>query len=155
MKKIVCLLVFLISITCFSQEIYSFKSGGRVFNSKNEKISPNEVRNLLVNNQPALELYEIGRNKKNFGNILLIVGSGCIVGDLALGLTKDKVYPTTLTYIGIPSLVLAIPIKIGFSKKIKKAVEMLNEDNSKPKTTSIEATSIIANANGVGVSITF
>ena len=32
---------------------------------------------------------------------------------------------------------------------------MLNEDNLKPKTTSIESTSFIANNNGIGVSITF
>ena len=71
MKKIICLLVTLLSITGFSQEVYKFKSGGRVFDSKNQKISPEEVRGLLANNDEALDLYEDGRNKKTFGNILL------------------------------------------------------------------------------------
>ena len=145
----------LFSMVTYSQEIYTFKSSGRVFDSQNQKISPDEVRDLLITNQPALELYEAGRNKKTFGNILLILGSGSIIGDLIIGSTRNVVYPTALTYIGIPSLLMAIPIKIGFSKKIKKAVKMLNEDNIKTKTSSIENTSIIANTNGVGLSITF
>ena len=154
MKKIICLLVTLLSITGFSQEVYKFKSGGRVFDSKNQKISPEEVRSLLVTNQPALELYEAGRNKKTFGNILLYGG---FVSGIYL-FSKDyfngkKVGDESYLVIGLA--LLAIPIKIGFSKKIKKAIEMLNEDNLKPKTTSIESTSFIANNNGVGVSFTF
>ncbi len=167
MIKIICLLITLLSITGFSQEIYMFKSGGRVFDSKNQKISPDEVRDLLVNNQLALELYEAGRNKKTFGNVLLYGGIAMGIGKFIYdakspaykvstnGQLNYEVTSNVLYYVSGAIVLVAIPIKIGFSKKIKKAIEMLNENNLKPKTTSIESTSFIANNNGVGVSITF
>lgn len=49
----------------------------------------------------------------------------------------------------------AIPIKIGFSKKIKKSIILMNEDAKNPKTTFIESSEIIANSNGIGISIKF
>ena len=53
-------------------------------------------------------------------------------------------------------IIIAIPIKLGFSKKIKRAVSLVNEDFKKPTTGfNIESTSFVSNANGFGISITF
>ena len=174
MKKILLIFVMLFSMVTYSQEIYTFKSGGRVFDSQNQKISPDDFRNLLVTNQPALELYETGRNKKTIGNVMLYGGISTLIGKFIYDIsyvTPYKItqsngpYPVTtvtseessrvLYYVGAGLVLVAIPIKIGFSKKIKRAIEMLNEDNSKPKKTSIETASFIINSNGIGLSITF
>ena len=61
-----------------------------------------------------------------------------------------------VVFVGGALVIIAIPIKIGFSKKIKKAVSLMNEDLKNPKTGfNIESTSFISNSNGVGISITF
>ena len=52
-------------------------------------------------------------------------------------------------------IILAIPIKIGFSNKIKQAVVLMNQDLKNPKTTLIESSDIIVNSDGIGVSIKF
>jgi hypothetical protein len=59
-------------------------------------------------------------------------------------------------FVGAGMVIIAIPIKLGFSKKIKKAVSLINEDFKKPNTGfNIESTSFVSNANGFGISITF
>ena len=52
---------------------------------------------------------------------------------------------------------IAIPIKIGFQKKIKKSVILMNDEMKLQKqNTGINFESnIIANANGVGLKLTF
>lgn len=81
----------------------------------------------------ALALYDAGRSKKTVGNILFPVGVAFIVDDLVNGANRDITYPTTFTYLGYACLLIAIPVKIGFSNKIEKAVNLLNQDSTKIK----------------------
>lgn len=153
-KSLVALLL-LTSLFSFSQQL-TYKSGGNIFDSNNKKISPTEVRKLLSDKPGLLNYYNEGRTKKTFGNVLLIGGLGLMATDLITGLTADVHYPTTLTYIGAASFVIAIPIKIGFSKKIKKVVEDYNKqlvnNDSKIK---IESMTLYTNQNGLGIQMTF
>lgn len=153
-KSLVALLL-LTSLFSFSQQL-TYKSGGNIFDSNNKKISPSEVRQLLADKPGLLNLYNEGRTKKTVGNVLLIGGLGLIVGDLANGATRDVVYPTALTYLGVASFIIAIPVKIGFSKKIKTVVEDYNKqlvnNDSKIK---IESMSLYTNQNGLGIQMTF
>ncbi len=174
MKKLLCILISLLSITCFSQKTYTVKSGGRVFENS-QRITSTVFREKLENNPEILKLFNQGRTKKTVGNLLLWSGLISIIGNhyynstikinssidnsnpynTKYNINSSSEYSNTMYFVGAGLVLTSIPIKIGFSKKIKKAVEMLNEENSKPKTTSIESTSIIANENGVGVSIKF
>jgi hypothetical protein len=54
-------------------------------------------------------------------------------------------------------VLIAIPIKIGFQKKIKKSIILMNDEIKLQKqNTGINFESnIIANANGVGLKLTF
>jgi hypothetical protein len=115
-----------------------YKSNGNILNAENIKISPDKVRELLANNEKLLQEYNLGRSKKTVGNVLLIGGMGLLAGDLMLGLFSPidandldkKIYPSTLTYIGLTSVLVAIPVKIGFSKKIKNVVIQYNGQNT-------------------------
>jgi hypothetical protein len=171
MKKLFFTLLIIVPFISFAQDTYTFKSGGRIFQNDRE-IAPDAVRGMLLRNQPALALYEAGRTKKTLGNVLLYGGLATLTGKLLLDLTTDT--ESTITYgnyntvnvdqkrstptayiIGGIMLVAAIPIKIGFSKKIKKAVSLMNEAAKKPETSFIESSSLVMNQNGVGISITF
>ena len=177
MKRIILFLLFLFPFLGFSQDTITYKSGGRVFNSENKKLTTNEVRSLFVNTYEALSLYNSGRTKKTLGNIFLYGGLTTLITKRISDLNKTRVTSTligysntgtpsynfefhdinrTLYYVGGAMVLVSLPIKIGFSKKIKKAIKLVNEDLKSPKTGfNIDSTSFISNSNGFGISITF
>ncbi len=159
MVKQLFLFLFLIcSLHSFSQKLI-YNSNGNILNSENHKITPDQVRELLVNNEKLLADYNAGRSKKTAGNVLIVGGLLFLAGDLASGITaninSDKVYPSALTYIGFASLLIAIPVKIGFSKKIKNVV---TEYNNQKATGNLDFNTkkidFITNANGIGFRLT-
>ena len=157
------LMLFLLfaKLQSFSQKsIYT--SNGNIQNSGKVNISPYQVRELLKDNQKLLNDYNIGRDKKTIGNILLIGGPLLIVTDLMLGLTTDsgsqngsqKTYPSVLTYIGFAAIVIAIPVKIGFSKKIKNVVSEFNSLEKVGFAPNDNKLYLISNTNGIGLRMT-
>ncbi len=103
---------------------------------------------------------------------MLIGGFGFLVADLIHGVTasgmtatptgggnyslqSERTYPTALTYIGVAAIIIAIPVKIGFSKKIKNVV---NEYNNQKATGNLDINKqkldIITNSKGIGFRFT-
>lgn len=154
MKNLFYLGAFLISYLTYSQQL-TYKGNGNVVDSNGIKLTPNEVREIISSNQGLLDLYNEGRDKKTFGNIMLIGGASLIIADIGIGATADVKYPTALTYVGAASLLLSIPIKAGFSKKIRKVVRDHNNRLVYNKTFEIKDFSLITNQNGLGFQITF
>jgi hypothetical protein len=182
MKKIILIITLLFTFLSFSQNIYTFKSGGRILEN-GKLISPTEIRELIRNNKEALEVYNSGRNKKTFGNVLLYGGIVTMIGKIAYDATHPpKLIQTAqssytygpynntayiynyayepapsraLYFIGAGFIISSIPIKIGFSNKIRQAIALINKDARTPKTTFVESSEIIANSNGIGISIKF
>lgn len=170
-KQLFFFLILLCSLQSHSQKLV-YKSNGVVLNSENQKISPDQVRELLKDNEKLLADYNAGRTKKTFGNILLIGGLGFLTADLIQGLTTDKTtvasgnyysiqgvqsennYPTALTYFGLAALVVAIPVKIGFSKKIKNVVTEYNNQSTTGfnQYNNLENSklNLITNSRGIG-----
>jgi hypothetical protein len=158
-KQVFVLLLFFCILQSHSQKLV-YKSNGTILNSENQQISPDQVRELLKNNQKLLADYNAGRSKKTVGNILLIGGSAMVVTDLIIGITakvglqngNEKDYPSALTFVGLAALAVAIPVKIGFSKKIKNVVTEYNNQSAtgynNPKLD------LITNSNGIGLRFT-
>ena len=162
MKNLIIFILLSTSFFCFSQDALTFKSTSKVYNSSNIKLLPEDIRNLFASNTEALRLYNSGKTKQTIGNIFLYGGISTVVINHYLILQKSKKYgyvkgDRNIPYIiGAGLILTAIPIKIGLSKKIKKAVLLMNEDLKTPKTSfTIESTSFISNSNGFGISITF
>lgn len=155
MKNLLILTLLFFSFSILSQETYTMKSGGRVFNSKEEKLNPDKVREEFSGE--ALNLYNSGRNKKTVGNLFLY--TGIITSPIAISaFLNDAPRGTVYTTAGITltCLLVSIPIKTGYSKKIKKSVELMNGINSSSSTSfNIENTSVVINQNGAGFRITF
>jgi hypothetical protein len=168
-KPLFFLLLFFCILQSYSQKLV-YKSNGNIRDSENNKISPDQVRELLKNNEKLLADYNAGRSKKTVGNILLIGGFGFLTADLIQGLTTDKTtvvpgnyysiqgvqsennYPSALTYIGIAAIIIAIPVKIGFSKKIKNVVTEYNNQNATGYNK--QKLDLITNSNGIGLRLT-
>ncbi len=167
-KSIILLFLLFCSIASFSQKLM-YKSNGNILNSENQKISPNQVRELLKDNEKLVADYDAGRSKKTFGNILLIGGSTLVIADFLSAVYSDENprivgnsiqtdrinYPSALTFVGLAAVVASIPIKIGFSKKIKNVVTDYNNQSAtgfnqynNPKLD------LITNSNGIGLRLT-
>ena len=163
-KQLFVLLLFFCILQSHAQKLV-YKSNGTILNSENQQISPDQVRELLKDNQKLLAEYNAGRSKKTLGNILLIGGSAMVIGDLIVGATSDgnttvtgnsiqteRNYPSVLTYVGLAAVVVAIPVKIGFSKKIRNVVTEYNNQSAtgynNPKLD------LITNSNGIGLRFT-
>ncbi len=167
-KPLFFLFILFCSLQMYSQKLV-YKSNGTILNSENQKISPDQVRELLKDNQKLLSDYNAGRTKKTTGNILLIGGLGLLTADLIHGATAsgmtavptgggyynlqtEKTYPTALTFLGVAAIIIAVPVKIGFSKKIKNVVTEYNNQNAtgynEPKLD------LITNSNGIGLRFT-
>jgi hypothetical protein len=154
MKTIPILLFFFtVSPCCFAQQL-TYKSGGNIVNAQHEKLMPSEIRALWASNAELLSLYNQGRNKKTIGSVLFYGGIGLLAGDIIKGLTADVDYPTALSYVGVGALIVHIPVKIGYPKKIKKAITIHNQIQIDTIESKLEAT-IITNQNGIRFKITF
>ncbi len=167
-KQLFILLLLVCSSYSFSQKLV-YKSNGTILNSENQKISPDQVRELLANNEKLLDDYNAGRSKKTAGNILMTFGIGAMLTDLIVAATtgggveisydntlkQKRYYPTALTYLGAGLFIVAIPVKIGFSKKIKNVV---TEYNNLKATGNVDFNKqkldFITNANGIGFRLT-
>lgn len=163
MKKIVLLsLLFIMPLIVSSQEMLTYKSGGRVFNTENKKIKALDVRVIMASNPEALKLYNAGKAKQTWGNVLLYGGISTVVVN-HISVAKSSTSPGSVNagrnipyVVGAAMVLVALPIKIGFSKKIKKSINIMNDEIKNPSSGfNIETSSFIANANGIGVSITF
>jgi hypothetical protein len=162
MKKIIILFLLVFPFLSFCQDALTYKGNGCILNSSGQKLTSEQVRSLLIENKEALHLYNVGKTKQMIGNILLYGGIATVtINHLALvqnAKNKGDINPSrNIPYIVGGGLILsAIPIKIGFSKKIKRAITIINDDLRNPKTGfSIESASFVSNSNGVGISFTF
>ena len=161
MRKYIIFILFILVFFDVSGQNLVYKSGSRIYNSENKKLSPDEVREILKIEKNSLELYNSGRNKKTIGNILLIGGLGLITADLINGAvnttaTNENPYPSALTIVGGAFIIASIPIKIGYSKKIKQAVDEYNRTHPIEKTVGIsnQKLEFVANGNGLGLRLT-
>jgi hypothetical protein len=152
-SRILVFAFLLLSLGSFSQQL-SLKSGN-IYDSNNKKLSNNDVKQLLATHPQLLEAYNQGRTKASVGGFLLGFGIGFLGADLLTGATQDKVYPSAFTFVGIASTLISIPVIVGHSKKIKKAIDGYNESLQTKTSFNFDDTTIIANQNGVGMKITF
>lgn len=166
MKNLIFVFLF-ISTFSFSQETYTFKSGGRVFEN-NVRLNSIQVNERFDSDSEILKLYNNGRNRKTAGNVLLWGGFGTgiikFLSDANQSIEQDnsgnvsaKKTSNVLYVVSGVMVLVAIPIKIGFQKKIKKSILLMNEEvtSQKQNTGFNLETNIIANANGVGLKLTF
>ena len=166
MRKILLSLLLIQSVFSFSQDVITTK-GTKVYNSNNQKLSGKEVRSLLSTNTEAVKLYNLGKSKQLFGNVILASGFAMVAGKLVFG-KKPKnnitytqygpIYsfePTNnyLYYIGAGLMITSIPILIGHTKKIKKSIDLINDDLKNPSIGYNIESNLILNQDGLGISI--
>jgi hypothetical protein len=153
-KFLITSLFLMISLISWSQEL-KYKSG-YMYDSNNQKLNTEQVQELMSKDLNTLALYKKGTNKSIINPILVGTGAALLIGDLIKSVSTNVMYPTALTYIGIGSIAVSIPLSIIKTNKIKKSVDSYNQYIKTHKTTFlIEKKSLIANQNGIGLQLTF
>jgi hypothetical protein len=155
MKKYITLALLFVSIFSYSQQMSIEK--GRFYLGGN-RIDSRETKNLLATNVKAITLYKQAKSKEALGGFLLGFGIGLTVGDLAIGLFSDKEYPTVMTYAGLGSIAISVPILSGRKKRYEEAVQIYNSEHKELKlgtTNNNLKLNAIANQNGFGFQIKF
>jgi hypothetical protein len=138
----------------FSQKLI-YTSNGNVSDGQNKRLSPSEVRSIIGTSETILIQYEFARLKKTVGNIMFYGGLSMMTTDLLRALNSNVVYPGSLTYIGAAVFVASIPIKLGYSSKIEKAISDFNNLNKVGENNiEIEKFEFITNQNGIGFRLT-
>ncbi|MBC7523834.1 MAG: hypothetical protein H7239_05290 [Flavobacterium sp.] len=169
MKKLLFICLIIVPIFSFAQQEFHYHSGGTIYNEDNVKFKPREIRSLFENNTEILKLYNAGRFKKTVGNLLFYGGIATVIIKHYSMIQKysnngnSNFNPNTIEsnnimyYVGAGMILVSIPIKIGYTKKIKQAVELMTATEEKKKSTgfNIESSSFLVNSNGMGISITF
>jgi hypothetical protein len=161
MKPLFFILLFFCVLQSHAQKLV-YKSNGNILNSQNQQISPDEVRELLKDNEKLLAKYNAGRSKKTVGNVLLYGGMGLfLINTYYQTLSSNSNYndnnyengnPFALSIVGLVSMAVAIPVKIGFSKKIRNVVMEYNSQKAIGYNNS--KLDVITNSNGIGLRFT-
>ncbi len=155
MKKYITLALLFVSILSYSQQMSLEK--GKFYLGGN-RIDSRETKNLLATNVKAAALYNQAKSKEALGGFLLGFGIGLTVGDLAIGLFSDKEYPSVMTYAGLSSIAISIPVLSGRKKRYEEAVQIYNSEHKELKLGTTNNTiklNAIANQNGFGLQLKF
>ena len=167
MKQKVFLLLFLcMCLKSWSQTLV-YKGRGTVTNQKNTVLTPNLVRIALTKHPNLLKEYNIGRRKKTVGNTMLLAGPVLIgVGTMAYVISNfdsgmnpgyaepRNTVPKIMMGTGLAAMLIAIPVKIGFSKKVKNSISQYNNRLETTSETNNNNLEIVGNTNGLGLRLT-
>lgn len=154
MKKSITLALLFFTLLSNSQQMTFEK--GRFYLGGN-RVETAETKKLLATNVKAITLYKQAKSKEALGGFLLGFGIGLTVGDLAIGLFSDKEYPTAMTYVGLGSVAISIPILSGRKKRYEEAVSIYNSEHKELKLGAnipLEFNAI-SNQNGLGFQLKF
>ena len=153
MKKLVQLVVLIVGLQSFSQQIVLEK--GRFF-VEGKQISSRETKQLLLTDYKATRLFQKAKSKESIGGLLLGLGVALTVSDVAIGISSNVKYPSALTYAGVAVAAISIPILSGRSKKIKDAIDSYNESSKGIGSYNYDLNyHIVANQNGIGIQLKF
>lgn len=152
MKKLFIISLFLFSLSNYAQEL-KYENGK--FYQVGRPISNKNVKALLESNPKAIELYKTSKTKNAVGGFMLGFGGGLVLADLATGLFTTVKYPTAVTYIGLGTMVISIPILAGKNKKMNEALDIYNSNIRKTGFNNSYQIDFVTNQNGLGLKFKF
>ena len=151
MKNTILVLALLFTIFSFSQEITKVKSK---FYLDGNQIATYEAKNLIKNNIEAYKYFKQAKNKESLGGLFLGFGIGFGVANAINAATSKIDYPSGATYVALGAIAVSVPILMGRTKKMNKALEIYNQGLKNTGEVDYEY-NLVANQNGVGFQITF
>jgi hypothetical protein len=153
---ITMIIVFVSTTFCQAQKIDIEKvGGGHKFSQNGQVLTIDNLSSKLASNEEALRLINKAKSSATFVTILGYAGGGLIGYPLGTAIAGGKAN-WGIAGVGAGLLAIAFPIAAGADKKTKQAVELYNASlNPTSYFLSKSELNVVANANGVGLSISF
>jgi hypothetical protein len=158
MKNIlITMIIAFVSIPfCQAQKIEIEKvGGGHKFTQNGQILTIDNLSRKVASNEESLRLINKAKTSGTFATILGYAGGGLIGWPLGTAIGGGKAN-WGIAGIGAGLLAIAFPVAAGADKKTKQAVELYNASlnpisfiHSKPELN------VVANANGIGLSMSF
>jgi hypothetical protein len=158
MKNILIIMIIAFaSITfCQAQKIEIEKvGGGHKFTQNGQVLTIDNLSRKVASNEESLRLINKAKTSGTFATILGYAGGGLIGWPVGTAIGGGKAN-WGIAGIGAGLLAIAFPVAAGADKKTKQAVELYNASlnptsfiHSKPELN------VVANANGIGLSVSF
>lgn len=137
------------------EEKLVYKSSTRIY-SKGEKLSNQELEVLLKPSPEIYDKYKRGKSSASLGSILIGGGIGLFVGGAFINLSSTNGGSPALLIVGLAATGVGIPVTLGGTKNIKKAVKEFNSLPVRPVSYFDKSElKVIANGNGVGFQLQF
>jgi|TARA_B110001469_G_C9340833_1_gene180659 hypothetical protein len=139
----------------FGQEIkMGMNLFGYKFEQNNKRLSWKELVSETESNIDANLLIKKAKSQNTISSILAFAGGGLIGIPIAQSITERE-SNWTLAYIGGGILAVGLPIAIISSKNVKKGIDLYNSSLNLTSNYFQPEFKIIANGNGLGLSMNF
>ena len=144
------------TIFCQAQKIEIDKvGGGHKFTQNGVVLTIDNLSSKVASNEESLRLINKAKSSATFATILGYAGGGLIGWPIGTAIGGGKAN-WGIAGIGAGLLAIAFPIAGGADKKAKQAVELYNASlNPTSYFQSKPELNVVANANGIGLSMRF
>lgn len=158
MKNVlITMIIALVGTTfCEAQKIDIEKvGGGHKFSQNGLVLTMDNLSSRVASNQESLRLINKAKTSVTFATILGYAGGGLIGWPVGTAIGGGKAN-WGIAGIGAGLLAIAFPVAAGADKKTKQAVELYNASlNPTSYIHSKPELNVVANANGIGLSMSF
>ncbi len=157
MKKLFLITTFLFFLTkvSYGQEIeMKMNLMGYKFTQSGVKLSWKDLLNETKQYPKSHELIKKAKSQNTISTILAL-GGGALIG-IPIGASVSDDKPNwTLAYIGGGIALIGIPLTISSAKNTKEGIEMYNSNYKSTSSHFEPKYNIIANHQGIGISMNF
>lgn len=144
------------TVFCQAQKIDVEKvAGGHKFTQNGVVLTIDNLSSKVASNEESLRLINKAKSSATFATILGYAGGGLIGWPLGTAIAGGKAN-WGIAGIGAGLVAIAFPVAKGADKKAKQAVELYNASlNPTSYFQSKPELNVVANANGIGLSMRF
>lgn len=164
MKKLFILIVLMVGLCNADAQQLEFINSRKI-NLNSQKLSKKDIYEIMKDSPEALQMYKSGKKLRTIGDITFLGGLGIAVagvlidiygevGDHSTEVSYHDDYTLSIVSLSIGGTMMAatIPLKIAGKKKIRKSVELYNENTALSlKNQKGINLSIINNNKGIGI----
>jgi hypothetical protein len=146
-------LLLLLFVCAFARGQQLTYLGGGKFSYEGRKLDGRQLEFLLQKKPALLDEYDTAKTKRNVGNVMYVAGTLLAGGSLVAGLTSDHFSPGAAIG-GVGAIILAVPIKAGFRKRMRHVASAYNERTG-AADRGFPNISLCAGRSALGVKISF
>ena len=135
------------------------KTAGYGYSYKGAKVTFMGLGRILYTNEKAFHYYQVSSTNRTAANVMLVVGGavfvfGSLVTIMMKNENKTQANVFSAAWIGLPIMLIAVPLHIIAKSNIKKAIQIYNQGPAPAASLKMKA-SVGITSTGPGILINF